>query len=279
MGTSKSIPTPKGGAWTGVKKDVTSFLRGGDVSADDILANTISAGGIASPPAFPSRSGARGASGEGGGGGGAAAGGGRSRGGTGGSARGGRASVGRAASGLGSFGAAVSDRGLDGALARLGLDELRGRSAVEVVARIAAHLADGVGGIQGEALEAALREAILEAAAMAGDPTYEDLDSSLQEFLSRDGVEGLVESFLTHYVFDRVWSLLESHVDRRAETNGEAEALATAVQTACRSHVEDLIGERQERGDFEALDWFGVDGEALGQGIVSDLEERIQAIE
>jgi len=277
MGTSKSIPTPKGGAWTGVKTDVTSFLGGGDVSADGILGGAIAAGGIASPPAFPSRSGARGDRGEGGGGGGAASTGGRTRrGGT--VASGGRASVGRAASGLGSFGAAVADRGLDGGLQRLGLDELRGHSAVEVVARIAEHLADGVDGMQGEGLQTALREAILESAALAGDPAYENLDSSLQEFLSREGVEGLVESFLTHYVFDRVWSLLEYHVDRRAETNGEAEALATAVQDACRSHVSALIGEHQERGNFESLDWFGTDGEALGQEIVSDLETRLQAI-
>lgn len=132
--------------------------------------------------------------------------------------------------------------------------------------------------MQGEGLQAALREAILEAAALAGDPTYADLDRSLQDFLSREGVEGLVESFLTHYVFDRVWSLLENHVDRRAETNGEAEALATAVQSACRSHVSGLINDRQEAGDFEALDWFGADGQILGQEIVAELEERLQAV-
>jgi hypothetical protein len=139
-------------------------------------------------------------------------------------------------------------------------------------------LADGADGLQREALQTALREAILEAAALAGDPAYEDLDSSLQEFLSREGVEGLVESFLTHYVFDRVWSLLENHADRRAETNSDADALATAVQSACRSHVSDLMEERRVAGDFGALDWFGADGEAFGQQIVDELESRLEAI-
>ena len=184
----------------------------------------------------------------------------------------------RVVSGLGSFGAAVAAEGLDGALRGLGLAVLQGRPAAEVVARIAEHISEGVDGMQGEILATALREAIFEAATLQGDLNYENLDKSLQDFLSRDGAEGLVELFLTHYVFERVWSIIESHVDRKSNTDADAEALASAVESACRSHVTGMIDERKRAGDFDTLDWFGRDGQQFGEEIVSDLEARLSAL-
>src|SRR5262249_24235340 len=130
-----------------------------------------------------------------------------------------RASVSRAASGLGGFGTAVRDGGLAAGLAILGLDELRGRPAAEIVSRIADHLAGETNGLSRELLADALRDALFEAALLEGDSTYEALERSLESFLAREGIEGLIALFLTKYVFDRVWVLIESHVDERSATD------------------------------------------------------------
>lgn len=265
MGTSTSLPTPSGGGWTKVKNDITDLLGGNHaIMPDQIIGGTIhAAGGL----------GTRGASspGGGGGGGGGAGGGGRS-------GSGGRATVGRAASGLGGFAAAVRDGGLDAGLRTLGLDELRGRPAAEVIARIAEHLAEDTAGLQGELLAVALRDTILEAAALEGDRGYQNLSDSLQAYLNREGIEGLVESFLTHYVFDRVWSCIESHVERKSDGRASASALASAVEHGCRAHVHALIDDMRDSGRFDGLDWFGRDGQAFGQEIAGTLEDRLTAL-
>ena len=270
MGTSKSFPTPTGGDWTQLKHDITDFLGGNNnVTPDQIIGGTIRAAGGFGRSAGPSPGGG-GAGGAGGGGGGSRSGGSGSG--------GGRAAVGRAASGLGGFGSAVRDRGLDGALRTLGLDELRGRPAIEVIARIAEHLADGVQGPEGETLTTALRDAIFEAAALEGDRTYQTLDVSLQSYLNREGIEGLVESFLANYVFDRIWFFIQNHVESKAPTSTVSTAMASAVENSCRSHVRSRIKDLKAENRFENLDWFGRDGQNLGQEIASILESRLAAL-
>jgi hypothetical protein len=110
------------------------------------------------------------------------------------------------------------------------------------------------------------------------DGTYEALDVALQSFLNREGVEGLVESFLTHFVFDGVLSLVQSHVDKRCSGNEDARAMASAVETACRMHVQELISDLRSEGRFDRVDWFGAEGAKLGEGIVSTLEFRLNSI-
>ena len=90
MGTSASYGTPSGGEWTSVKRQISATLGGGNTSATpgSIVGGTTSASGGLS---FA------------GGGGGAAATGGRNR-------------IAATVSGIGGFGAAVRDGGLDAAL-------------------------------------------------------------------------------------------------------------------------------------------------------------------
>jgi hypothetical protein len=167
---------------------------------------------------------------------------------------------------------------LNAGLRALGLDELRDRPPAEVIARISEHLADGVEGLQGELLRAALQEAILEAAAIEGESGYLNLSDAFQGFLAREGIEGLVQSFLTHYVFDRVWAYVESHVERRSDSASSASALESAVENSCRGHVENLIDEMKAAGRFDRLDWFGTDGQSFGQQIAGELESRLSAL-
>lgn len=259
MGTSVGLPTPSGGDWTKVKNDITDFLGGSaNVTPDQIVGGTlVASGGLGSRPA---------ASGTRGGGGG------------GGSGGGGRASVGRAASGLGGFGQAVRDRGLDAGLEYLGLGELRGRPAAEVVARISEHLCDGVDGLQGELMMKALQDTILEAAAVEGEAGYQNLGEALQSFLNREGIDGFVGAFLTNYVFDRVWAYIQSHVERRSDGADAATAMETAVERCCRGHVENLMDDLKAAGRFDSIDWFGRGAADFGQEIAADLESRISSL-
>jgi hypothetical protein len=275
MGTSANLGTPSGGAWTPVKRRVTSFLGGGsNVTPDQIVGGTIAAAkGLL--PAGPGGvgNGQRAVGGQGGG----------ATGGSGGGGGGGRTGirsggVGRAVSGLGGFAASVGTGGLDEGLRYLNLEQLRGQPAAAIIASIADHLADGAEGLGEPLLATALREAVFEAAALEGDRTYENLDASLQGFLQREGIEGLIACFLTRLVFNSVWTWIESHVNDKAEGPAAATAMATAVEGCCRGHVNALIDDEKAQGRFDKLDWFGRDGRRLGDQIASDLESRIRAL-
>jgi len=272
MGTSKQFPTPGGGPWTPLKNDISDYLDGDkNVTPQHIVGGTVRAlGGLGVPsPGRASAASGRGTSGRGSGRGG---GGGRT-----GGTSGGRASVGRAASGLAGFGAAVREGGLDAGLDALGLAELRGRPAAEVIDRIADRLAEGTDPTQYDLLTDALKAAILEAAALEEANGFADLDSALQSFLERHGVEGLVQSYLSNYVHARVWMAVENHVEMKTAGGPSAEAMSIAVANACRSHVESLIQETKEAGRFDNTDWFGRDGTRLGNELVAELEGRLKA--
>jgi hypothetical protein len=242
------MDTPSGGGWTAVKRNIPRSFEGiSTFNANGIVGGVInSADGL----------GAGGSIGRGGGG----------------------VSVGGGVSGISGFGTAIQSGGLDAAINRLGLDELRGKPAIEVVAVIAEHLAEHVDGPHHDLLETALRDAILECAAIESDGTYEDLDESLQSFISNQGVEGLVESFLSNFVFDRIWSWVEQHAVKKVDLMDDTHAMATAVKEACRGHVQQLMDDVRDEGLFERVDWFGKEGQQLAENIVGTLEFRLSLL-
>lgn len=245
MGTQEGMNTPTGGNWTAVKRSIPRSLGG---------TSTFSPGGLIG--GITNSAGGLGSGGSGGGG----------------------ASVGGAISGLGSFAATVASEGLAAALARLGLEELRGKSATEVVAAIAAHLAEHADGPHHDLLETALRDAIFECAAVEADGTYDNLENSLQSFLGNQGVEGLVESFLSIFVFDRLWSWIEKHAAEKVDLTGDTLAMASSVKYACREHVQQLMNDVKQEGHFEKVDWFGAEGKGLAESIVTTLEFRLSLL-
>src|SRR6266404_3982231 len=190
MGTSKSLKTPAGGAWTGPKRQLTDHISrqgqsdgGAPFDAQRFVRSALGAlGGVALKPRTAS-----------GGDGSSSAGGGlraRSRRGKGGGgATSGGGALSGAVQGLGGFGTQVVSGGLDTALGTLGLQDLRGRPAAEVVAQVAQHLSRDATGRQAEVLEAALRDAIFDIAAMEDAGSYEDLEGALQSFIDREGIE------------------------------------------------------------------------------------------
>lgn len=270
MGTSKSMPTPSGGKWKNVKGEISSFLSGnGTVTPAQIINSTIAAaGGL--PLRSPGSNIGGESSGYGGAGGGAS---------TSGAPRGGRiarSSVARAVSGLGGFGAALGAGNLGQALAALGIEDLRGKPAGEVISRISEHLAKDLSGLERDVIRSAVQQAIYNAAELTGDPTYENIEASLQTFLARDGVEGLIELLLTQYVFDRVWLLIEDHVNKRTDSVADVTSMEAAIEQACRSNVHEEIDRQKQNHVFERLDWFGGDGIRVAQDIVADLEQRLR---
>jgi hypothetical protein len=270
MGTSKSFTTPSGGAWTSVKSDISDYVADRrNITAPQIIAGTIRALKGLGVPASGRATGSaaeRSAGRSGGGGGGGAGGGGG----------GGSRAVGRATSGLAGFGTAFQGGGLDAALQFLGLSELEGHPASEVIARIADHLAEGNDPTQYELLNDALRSALIEAAALQEAGAYVDLEAALQAYLDANGVEGLIQLFLSQYVFDRVWMAIENHAELKSQGESTVQALSIAVGNTCRSDVEALIAEQKEAGQFENVDWFGKAGADLGNALVAELESRLR---
>lgn len=262
MGTSKSMPTPKGGRWTDVKGEISSYLTGdGTVTPQQIVGSTITAAGGLSVRSQGSASGGVGEAGEGSGG---VASGGASR------------SVTRAISGLGRFGAALATEGLAQALNSVGIEDLRGKPATEVIIRIADHFSEDARGLEQDLLRGAIQQAIYNVAELAGDPTYENLEASLQSFLTLEGIEGLVEVFLTQYVFDKVWLLIEEYVNNRTDSETKVADLEIAVEQACRSIVHDEVAQHKQEGHFNRMDWFGRDGQRVAETVVGELERRLQ---
>jgi len=255
MGTSKMMPTPRGGQWTGLKSTISSYLSGtGNVTPQQIIRETINAAGGLSLRSPSTISGSAGGTAAGG--------------------RSGR-SVSRAVSGLAGFGSALGG-GLTHALNSLGIEDLQGKPAGEVISKIADHLSDDLSGMERDVLRSALQQALYNAAELAGDPSYENLEASLQTFLAREGIEGLIELFLTQYVFDRVWLLIEEYVTNRTDDEADISNLETAIEQSCRSNVHEEVEHHKAEGSYENLDWFGPDGHRIAESVVTDLERRLK---
>jgi hypothetical protein len=279
MGTSKSLKTPAGGAWTSPKRQLTDYISGhtatsASFDAQRFVRSALGAlGGVGMKPRIASGGGSSTAiSGSG-----AARSRSRRSSGAGGSSGGG-AGLSNAVQGLGGFGTQVVSGGLDAALGFLGLKDLRGRPAAEVVAQVAERLSRDATGRQAEVLEAALRDTIFDIAAVEESGSYEDLEGALQSFMDREGIEGFIEAFLSQYVFTAVWSYFENHA--KSKTDGTPdEALVSAVESACRSLVSHELKAIQDTQQFEGIDWFGAAGRNFADKIVGQLQSNLTAPE
>ena len=281
MGTSKGIPTPRGGHWPRAKREINSGLAGGTDAPDGGTAGAVGAAQSGSPAAVVSavvsamgglglgvgqarRSGAVG---------GGAGGGGRAGGGGGGGRTSGAQArrVGRAIAGLGGFGSAVQTRGLTEALRKLDLGTLEGRPAVEIIARVSERLAEGMDGVDAEILRMALNEAILEAAQLEEELGYTDLEQGLQAFLNDQGLGGLLEVFLTKLVSDLVTAAIFEHVDQKSESADQTEAMLAGIESVCRNKAHTTIEEYRTGGRLNRTDWFGGAGRRLGQEMAESI--------
>ena len=288
MGTSRGISTPSGGPWTDAKRRITSVLDGAEAVAagggqptqEEIVQSVLQAmGGLGLGIPAISRGGRSGNVGAGGGGGSSrqSSGVGRAGGGRDGASRAKSRAVGKSIAGLGGFGSAVRDRGLTEALRDINLGELEGRPAAEVIATVSERLAEGSSGVDAELLRTALNETILEAAQLNEEVAYTDLEAGLQSFLNENGVEGLVELFLTRFVTDLVTAAVFEHIDTKAENAAQAEALLSGIETACRNKAQATIAAYRTSGQFSRTNWFGGAGSRLGREIAGAMLTELGA--
>jgi len=251
MGTSKSKQTPTGGAWSPYKRRVSVDLHAGRVpSGSYMVGGALSAaGGL---PAAVSRGGGSSVS---------------SR------------TLASAAAGLASFGAVVLRDGLTAALDSLGLAELEGRPAVEVIERIAGYLSRDARSEDNEVLRDALGGAILEIAQLEDELGYEDLEAGLERFLQENGIVGVLEEFLVRLTFEAVWSLVEQHVRDESISENAVEATVAAIDHVCRAVVHARIEELRSSGQVDAIDWFGPGVRPVVADLVSSVESRLIPLE
>jgi hypothetical protein len=272
MGTSRGISTPSGGRWASAKREITAHLADpaslptGSIVADVIAA--LAGLGLAAS-ASPASTGERRAAGAVGG---STAVPGRLRRVPGGAAD----NVGGAIAGLGGFATAVRDRGLAEALDRLDLDELDGRPAVEVVARVAERITQGINGVDAEILRTALNDAILEAAQLEEDLGFTDLEAALQAFFNEQGLNGFIELFLTRFVSDLVIAAILEHVDQKTSSEAETEALLNGIEIVCRDKVHTVVEQFRAEGRFTDIDWFGAAGPRLGRQLADSIVTELR---
>jgi hypothetical protein len=172
----------------------------------------------------------------------------------------------------------VQERGLADALQSLDLSDLEGRPAVEVIARLAERLADGLDGVDGEILETALNETILEAAQLEEELGFTDLEAALQTFLNEQGLSGLVELFLARFVSNLVTAAILDHVDQKTDGEAQTEALLSGIEIVCRDKARAVIERYQSDGRFNRVDWFGAAGKRLGRELADSICVELQAV-
>lgn len=270
MGTSKSYKTPSGGGWTSLKANLTQTLHGERTTPpSQILGQTMAAAGGFAGNRGVGSSGLSGAPASGGSG---RAGSRRGAGGT------TRRTAGKALTSLTRFASTVQKDGLQAGLKSLGIEELKGRSAPEVIARISDHLSEISSGTDKEILARAVQESIVDAVSLGDDTAYEDLEKSLSSYLSANGIEGLIELFLVRYVFNFCWVFIEDHVQRQSATDADVENMQQAIRGACLGEVRALIQETRDKGRFEKIDWFGREGATLSQRLVNEIEARLMVL-
>jgi hypothetical protein len=151
-----------------------------------------------------------------------------------------------------------------------------GKSAIEVVSAIVEHLTRDASGVDGEVLRNALQETILEAAGLEAELGYRDLETGLQNFLAQAGVDGLIELFLCHYVFDAVWVAIEDYAQSRSNSEQSFEAFMSAIEEVCRDEVRAAVAEYREDGKFGQVDWFGADGRRIGDDLSAEIVGRLR---
>lgn len=261
MGTSKRLSTPSGDKWRPLKTKITNHLKGGT----QINPVQIAGGTVAASNGFSMGSGDEDSHGGGGGKG---------------IRRGGSAvkGISRAIQGAAGFAASFQTGGLDSALDFLQLQDLKGKPAPEVIAKIAERLSDNTFGIDNEVLSDSIRSTLLEVAELTSQTGYEDLEAGLQSFLDSEGIEGLIEQILGRFAFDSIWIKNEAHIQDKSRDESAIESMYAALLNACKSEVHTFITEMKVAKKFEGIDWFGKDGTNLARQIAKDLESRFIAL-
>lgn len=186
-------------------------------------------------------------------------------GGAGGGGGGGRHRIGGSARtvarGIGSFLEDVRTRGFREALAERGLTDLTGKSPDEIALALADLLGGSASRIEETALRGALMELMLEWS--EGVQGIEGLSDSVTN-VAQD-IEGALHAFLGHYIFEVFKTVGYQGV---FATHGFEKAESMACQI--RDFIDAKIASLEASYVLSSVDWNGVSGVAIVDGIVAD---------
>ena len=149
---------------------------------------------------------------------------------------------------------------------------------MEVIAKVSERLAEGLDGIDGEILKAALSETILEVVQLEEELGYGDLEEAFQAFLNDQGLSGLVEVFLTQFVSDLVAAAIFEHVDQRTESANETEALLAGIESVCRNKAHVVVERYRVDGRLNRADWFGGGGRRVGRELADSILVELRTV-
>jgi len=206
MGTSRGYKAPTAGEWPTLKRLAGQFGSGGE--GLDLEKDGVDDGpppGLATVTSAPMRLLSRyvhahgGAVAMAGGGAGGASGGSGSDGAGGGTRRPGRAVV-QAGQRLGHFATRVSQVGLTTALQDIGLGDLVGQPARDVVSALVDRLAGDGSTMDDNLARAALRD--LRRDVLGAAKTYKDVERALAEVVEQGHLQWLIVQFYGHYLYD-----------------------------------------------------------------------------
>jgi hypothetical protein len=258
MGTSKGYMMPTGGEWRPLKNEANNFIKdkGGKdknnnplpVTPERLLGRFITALGGARYMAT-----GRGGSGSSGG----KSGGGGAKGG-----RSGRA-AGAAGGRLGGFLSGVQTSGLTETLNEIGLADLVGKSATEVVNGLLDAFVGPASSLDEEAARTALRELYEEI--LENAVTYEEVDAALTKTINEEGVTNTLADFFGKYTYKQFCSSFYEDWQKKIGIEQARQKLSEVKDYISSAVKSKFAGEKTTKKD-----WAGRDGAKLSQKIMQN---------
>jgi hypothetical protein len=240
MGTSKSYNMPSGGDWNPLKRSATAFVTRravGTSAMAELLRNYVRAKG-----------GSRNFSGLAGGGGSGSAGG---------------SPATTTAQGLGSFLSSVASSNLEEALTAVGLEDLIGEPVADLIAAILELIAGPASTLEIAAARDALGEVVEELFENATTP--DEVEEAIRSAVDGEGLASILHSFFTNYLYAQFCRDFYETWQKKEGADKAAQSLSEV-----RDYMDAAVIERS--GDFkvDSVDWFGVAGATLCEGIMRD---------
>jgi len=252
MGTSTGYNMPKGGDWTPLKNDATSFAKHGGhglINPKSLLGSYLQANGGAQAIA-------QGIGGSGGHSG--------SRYRIGSSAR-------SAGAKLGGFLSSVATQGLDTTLQEVELGHLIGKSATEICAGLLDILTDSASTLDDHATRKALSNVFDDLFKL--DTPYEDIEQALNQSLDEKGIILIMVDFFGYYLYELFCRDFYEDWQKKVGTDQTKRSLRQ-VKNCIFAEVESEFANKT----IDSIDWSGLAGTSLAEKIMQDTLEIFEVV-
>jgi hypothetical protein len=148
--------------------------------------------------------------------------------------------------------AAISSEGFEAGLRNLaqGLDTHR--RPTEIVAAVAQHLTREISGLKADILRKAVQETMLDAAGFGYGPEELNVKIGLEKFLRKRGATGLLELFVSSYVFNALWIRIQEAVRAKSGSRSLSKSMLD-IKRFCTAVVRSVVAEWHAEGKLESL--------------------------